>query len=127
MKKTILATLLLFVIGCAKKDEAPAQPPITPSETVSKVCDALAKHDSAAYLSLVSASRRKAYAANPMLLKATMTFWAMHHPSIQILSESQQGTTATVTYRIRFVAARLIDTTESTQLSLEDGVWKYTR
>ncbi len=127
MKKSILAALLVFLIGCAKKEEAPAPFALTPSETVLKVCDALTRNDSAAYLNLVSSSRRRAYAANPMLLRVTLAFWAAHRPSIQIVSESQQGTTATVTYRLRFAAGRLIDTTESTQLSLENGAWKYTR
>jgi hypothetical protein len=98
---------------------------LTPSETVLKVCDALAQHDSAAYISMVSSARRRTYAMNPPLLSRTLGFWWLHKPTIQILSESQHGTTATVTYRLKIAGPPPVDVTDSTQLLLENGAWKY--
>ena len=136
MKKSILAALLLVSIGCAKKENAPApssasgtvpQAALTPSETVVKVCDALVRHDSAAYVNLISLSRRRAYAANPQLLSRTLEFWMMRKPSVEVIAASQHDTMATVTYRLKIAGTPPIDVTDSTQLVLENGVWKYAR
>jgi hypothetical protein len=126
MKKTILAALLLLTISCAKK-EAPAAPTLTPSETVLKICDALSRHDSAAYLGMVAAARRQTYAANPMLLSRTLAFWSSSKPTIQVLSESQTDSTAIVKYRLKLVGAQTVYKTDSTELLLEHGAWKYAR
>ena len=125
MKKYLLPALLIFVIGCAKS-EAPA-PAVTPSQTVLKVSDALARHDSAAYINLVSASRRRTYIANPQLLSRTLAFWAQRKPSIQVLAESQHDSVATVKYRLKIDGAQPVDVTDSIQLFLENGEWKYSR
>jgi hypothetical protein len=125
MKKYLLPALLIFVIGCAK-NEAPA-PAITPSQTVLKVCDALTRHDSAAYINLVTAARRKTYTANPQLLSRTLGFWAMRKPTVQVLSESVHDTMATVKYRLRIAGAQPVDVTDSIQLFLENDAWKYSR
>jgi hypothetical protein len=136
MKKFLFPVLLIVAIGCAKKENAPAasstlgtaqQPTLTPSETVVKVCDALVRHDSAAYVSLVSSSRRRAYAANPQLLSRTLEFWMMRKPSVEIISASQHDTMATVRYRLKIAGRPPVDVTDSTQLVLENGAWKYAR
>jgi hypothetical protein len=125
MKKFLLPALLIVVIGCAK-NEAPA-PAITPSQTVLKVSDALARHDSATYINLVSANRRRMYAANPMLLSRTLAFWAMRKPSIQVLSESRHDSVAIVKYHLSIAGTQPVNMTDSVQLFLENGEWKYSR
>ena len=136
MKKYIFPVLLIIALGCSKSDRtnedasaptALANPAITPSQTVLKVSDALARHDSAAYINLVSANRRRMYASNPQLLGRTLAFWAMHKPSIQVLSETQHDSVATVKYRLKIAGAQPVDVTDSTQLFLENGAWKYSR
>ena len=128
MKKTILAAIIVLFVGCAK-EKAPAPPAamLTPSETVVNLCTALGKHDSTTYVNLISSSRRRMYESNPMLLTKTLSYWAIHRPDVHVLSESQNGNVATVTYRLRFAASRLVDTTETAVLVLENGAWKYAR
>ncbi len=131
MKKYIFPALLLITFGCAKTersgDAALAPGSLTPSETVLKVCNALSQHDSIAYINLVSASRRQVYASNPQMLSRTMAFWSMHKPTIQVISESVHDTIAVVKYRLRISGTQPVDVTDSTQLFLENGSWKYSR
>jgi hypothetical protein len=49
----------------------------------------------------------------------------MRKPKIQVLSESVHDTTATVRYRLTISGTPPVDVTDSTQLVLEDGAWKY--
>ena len=126
MKKYIFPALLLLWIGCAKK-EAPALSALTPSETVLQISDALARHDSAAYINLVGSARRRVYAMNPMLLNRTLAFWATRKPTIHILSETKYDTTATVRYRLNIPGNPPVDVMDSTQLVLENGAWKFSR
>ncbi len=126
MKKYIIPVVLLLWIGCAKK-EAPAPSALTPSETVLKIGDALARHDSAGYINLVTSSRRNTYAMNPQLLSRTLTFWAMRKPKLEIISETKYDTTATVRYRLKIAGNPPVNVTDSTQLLLENGAWKFSR
>jgi hypothetical protein len=136
MKKYLLPALLMIVLGCSKNERANedasapstfATPAVTPSQTVMKVSDALARHDSAAYINLVSASRRRTYVSNPQLLSRTLAFWAMRKPTIQVLSESQHDSVAVVKYRLSIAGTQPVNMTDSVQLFLENGAWKYSR
>ncbi len=139
MKRSILTILLLLTLGCSKDERSnepvpatPQQtvatpPTLTPSETVMKVGDALSRHDSAAYVNLVSASRKQAYRMSPQLLSRTLAFWSLHKPTIQIVSESQHDSIAIVKYHLRISGKHPVDVTDSTELFLENGAWKYSR
>jgi hypothetical protein len=146
MKNYLLPVLLILVLGCSKNERAnedapapsanapsayapsaPMHQSYTPAQTVLKVCEALDKHDSAAYLDLISASRKRAYAANPQLLNRTLAFWATRKPTILVMSASQHDTTATVRYRLQIAGAPPVDMVDSTQLFLENGEWKYSK
>jgi hypothetical protein len=141
MKRYIFSSLLLLllILGCSKNERsnepaapnplqtAPTPPPLTPSETVMKVGDALSRHDSATYVNLVSASRKRAYWMSPQLLSRTLAFWSLHKPTIQIVSESQHDSVAIVKYHLRISGTHPVDVTDSTELFLENGAWKYAR
>jgi hypothetical protein len=105
--------------------ETPQTSTSKPSETVLKVYDALGRQDSTSYMNLVSSTRHQAYFSNPHKLSGTLAYWKDQKPSVEIVSESIDGTIAIVTYRLKTMGDRRMDTTITTQLYLEGGAWKY--
>jgi hypothetical protein len=124
MKNTLLLAIIVLFFGCAKEPPKATSTP-KPSETVLKVYDALGRQDSASFVNLVSTARRQAYSSDPHKLSVTLAYWKDQKPSVEIVSESHDGTIAIVTYKLKTIGDRAIDTTITTQLYLEGGAWKY--
>jgi len=123
MKTVLSIVIVVFAVGCSKQQ--PAAEAAKPSETVVKFWDALSRSDTAQYTRVSAKSRREMLQQHPERWQAVLAFWKKNKASVQIISESQDSTVAAVTYRLKITGDEPTDTTVTTQLYREDGIWKY--
>lgn len=61
------------------------------------------------------------------MLMSTFAFWSVQKPDLHVISQEVEGANARVVYRLTIAGSQPVNTVDSSDFVLENGMWKYDR